>query len=52
MAEDRNENRNFMHSDYSDDKLSKSKELNQSMSIAETNTDQYENAIHRIGRGE
>jgi len=44
-----NETRSFMKSDQGDVKLDKSNELNESMTIAETDADEYENTINSIG---
>lgn len=47
-----NENKGFMHSTYEDNKLSKSRELNASMSIESTAADEYTNKLKNIKGGE
>ena len=47
-----NENKSFMHTTYEDNKLSKSKELNASMTIESTAADEYTNKIKNIKGGE
>lgn len=47
-----NEVKSMMQSDYGDEKLDKSKELNESMSIKEQSPDEYENKLHSIGGAE
>ena len=47
-----NENKGFMHTTYEDNKLSKSKELNASMSIESTAADEYTNKLKNIKGGE
>lgn len=39
----------FMKTDYQDNKLDKSNELNETMSIDTQSPDQYENTLHNIG---
>lgn len=48
MAE-RNETRDFSKQHQSDVKLDKSKELNTTMTIKETERDEYTNKIHNLG---
>ena len=47
-----NENKSFMHSTYEDNKLSKSKELNASMTIESSPADEYTNKLKNIKGGE
>ena len=47
-----NENKSFMHYTYDDNKLSKSKELNASMSIESSAADEYTNKLKNIKGGE
>ena len=47
-----NENKSFMHTTYEDNKLSKSRELNASMSIESTTADEYTNKLKNIKGGE
>lgn len=47
-----NETRSFSSTNYGDDKLDKSRELNQSMSIRNSEPDEYDKKIHNIGGGE
>ena len=47
-----NENKSFMHTTYEDNKISKSKELNASMSIESTAADEYTNKLKNIKGGE
>lgn len=42
-------NKSFMVSDYGDNKLSKEKEINASMTIADKPKDEYTRAIENIG---
>lgn len=44
-----NSNKSFTHENFGDSKLSKSKELNPSMSIQEKSPDEYENKINNLG---
>lgn len=44
-----NETRSMMKSDYSDTKVDKSNELNESMTIDEQSRDEYEKAVHTLG---
>lgn len=44
-----NDMRGMMESDYNDEKYSKEKELNETMSITSTGEDEYENTIMNIG---
>lgn len=50
--EQQNSMRNMMKSDYGDNKLDKSKELNETMSITKKSGDQYTKKIHNIGGNE
>lgn len=47
--ENRNSMKNFMKSDYRHDKLDKSNELNESMSISPSSPDEYTNKVRNIG---
>ena len=47
--EQKNENRSFMKGSYNDNKLDKSSELNDSMSIDEKSRDEYEQKLHNLG---
>ena len=47
-----NENKSFMRSTYDDNKLSKSKELNASMTIESSASDEYTNKLKNIKGGE
>ena len=47
-----NENKSFMHTTYEDNKLSKSKELNASMTIESAAADEYTNKLKNIKGGE
>ena len=47
-----NENKGFMQTTYEDNKLSKSKELNASMTIESTAADEYTNKLKNIKGGE
>ena len=47
-----NENKGFMHTTYEDNKLSKSKELNASMTIESSAADEYTNKLKNIKGGE
>lgn len=44
-------NREFMSTSFGDEKASKMKELNASMTIRETSNDSYTNKLHNIGGG-
>lgn len=44
-----NENRGMMKSDYGDNKVDKSNELNESMTISEQSRDEYEQTVHTLG---
>ena len=46
-----NENKSFMKESYGDNKVDKSSELNDRMTISETARDEYESKIHNIGGG-
>ena len=50
--EQKNETRSMMKSNFSDVKLDKSKELNDSMTLNEGSRDEYESKIHNIGGGQ
>jgi len=47
--ENKNETRSMMQSNYGDNKLDKSKELNESMTIKQTSPDEYTRKINNIG---
>lgn len=47
--EQKNETRSMIKRDYSDVKLDKSNELNDSMTINEASRDEYEKTLHNIG---
>ena len=47
--EQKNETRSFMKGTYQDNKLDKSSELNESMSIDEKSRDEYEQKLHNLG---
>lgn len=47
--ESKNTNRSFMKSSYQDEKLDKSTELNESMTIKNSSADEYTNKIHNVG---
>ncbi len=47
--EQTNETRSMMKGSYQDNKLDKSNELNESMTISEVSRDEYEQTIHTIG---
>ena len=47
--EQKNETRSFMKGSYSDNKLDKASELNDSMSIDEKSRDEYEQKLHNLG---
>lgn len=44
-----NENRSMMKTDYGDEKVDKSNELNETMTISEQSRDEYEQAAHNLG---
>ena len=50
--EQQNEMRGMMPGSYDDDRLDKSVELNDSMTINEASRDEYEQTIHNIGGGQ
>ena len=47
--EQKNETRSFMKGSYEDNKLDKSSELNDSMTINESSRDEYEQKLHNLG---
>ena len=47
--EQKNETRSMMKSSFNDQKLDKSSELNESMTINEASSDEYEKTLHNIG---
>ena len=47
--EQKNETRSMMKSSFNDQKLDKSNELNESMTINEASRDEYESTLHNIG---
>lgn len=50
--EKENSMKNFIKSDYGDEKLDKSNELNESMSISSSSQDEYTKKIYNIGGSE
>lgn len=46
-----NKNKSFMKSSYGDEKLDKSNELNETMTIKNTSQDEYTSKIHSLGGG-
>lgn len=44
-----NENRSMMKTTYNDNRVDKSNELNDTMTLNESSRDEYENAIHNLG---
>lgn len=44
-----NKTKDFMKSHYNDEKMDKSNELNESMTIKNNGADEYTNKIHNIG---
>ena len=49
MNENENTNRDFMGQCFGDGKMSKSTELNDSMTISNSGADEYERKIHNMG---
>lgn len=49
QLEQTNETRSMMKGTYNDNKLDKSNELNDSMTINEASRDEYEQTLHSIG---
>ena len=49
QLEQTNDNRSMMKSSYGDQKLDKSNELNDSMTINKSSRDEYESTLHNIG---
>lgn len=47
--EQTNETRSMMKGSYQDNKLDKSNELNESMTISEASKDEYEQTLHTLG---
>ncbi len=47
--EQKNETRSMMKTSFNDQKLDKSNELNESMTINESSRDEYESTLHNIG---
>lgn len=47
--EQTNETRSMMKGSYQDNKLDKSNELNESMTISESSRDEYEQTLHSLG---
>ena len=47
--EQKNQTRSFMKGTYQDNKLDKSSELNDSMTINESSRDEYEQKLHNLG---
>lgn len=47
--EQKNETRSFMKGTYQDNKLDKSSELNDTMTINESSRDEYEQKLHNLG---
>lgn len=50
--EQTNETRSMMKGSYQDNKLDKSNELNESMTINEQSRDEYEQTLHTLGGNE
>lgn len=50
--EQQNTPKEFMSSSFGDNKADKTNELNDSMTIVETNKDEYSQTIHNIGGNE
>ena len=44
-----NENRSMMKNTYNDNRVDKSNELNDTMTLNEGSRDEYENTIHNLG---
>lgn len=49
QLEQKNETKSFMKGTYEDNRLDKSKELNETMSISNSERDEYEKKIHSLG---
>lgn len=49
--EQKNDTRSFMKSNTGDNKVDKSNELNDSMTINQSSRDEYESTLHNIGGG-
>ena len=49
QLEQKNETRSMMKGHYQDNRLDKSNELNDSMTINENSRDEYENTLHSLG---
>lgn len=49
--EQNNDTRSMMKGSYNDNKLDKSNELNDSMTLNEGSRDEYEKTLHNIGGG-
>ena len=49
QLEQTNETRSMMKGSYQDNKLDKSNELNESMTISEASRDEYEQTLHSLG---
>ena len=49
MEREKNTTRDMMKSNYGEEKLDKSTELNETMTIANTNADDYTKKIHNLG---
>ena len=47
--EQTNDTRSMMKGSYQDNKLDKSNELNESMTINESSRDEFENTLHNLG---
>jgi len=47
--EQTNENSSMMKNTYGDNRMDKSKELNDTMTLNEGSRDEYENTIHKLG---
>lgn len=47
--EQTNDTRSMMKGSYQDNKLDKSNELNESMTINESSRDEFENTLHTLG---
>ena len=49
--EQNNETRSMMKTSFNDQKLDKSNELNDSMTLNESSRDEYEKTLHNLGGG-
>ncbi|MDN6160965.1 MAG: hypothetical protein L0K90_01885 [Staphylococcus equorum] len=49
QLEEKNDTRSMMKGNYSDKRLDKSNELNESMTLNQSSRDEYTNKIHNLG---